>query len=59
MVPRPRCRIAGRLYHDNGLGSSQFARRYYGSRNCFLFLRVLRCFSSPGSLLLPYVFRQG
>ena len=25
----------------------------------FLFLRVLRCFSSPRSLLLPYVFRQG
>ena len=25
----------------------------------FLFLRVLRCFSSPGSLPLPYVFRQG
>ena len=23
----------------------------------FLFLRVLRCFSSPGSLPLPYVFR--
>ena len=33
----------------NGLGFSQFARRYYGNRCCFLFLRVLRCFSSPGS----------
>ena len=32
----------------DGLGSSRFARRYYGSRGCFLFLRVLRCFSSPG-----------
>ena len=25
----------------------------------FLFLRLLRCFSSPGSLLIPYVFRKG
>ena len=36
-----------------GLGSSHFARRYFGNRSFFLFLRVLRCFSSPGSL--PYV----
>ena len=32
-----------------GLGSSHFARRYFGNRGCFLFLRVLRCFSSPRS----------
>ena len=32
-----------------GLGYSHFARRYYGNHYCFLFLRVLRCFSSPGS----------
>jgi hypothetical protein len=31
-----------------GLGCSPFARRYLGNRTCFLFLRVLRCFSSPG-----------
>ena len=37
----------------NGLGSFPFARRYLGNRCFFLFLRVLRCFSSPGSL--PYV----
>ncbi len=36
-----------------GLGSSHFARRYFGNRCFFLFLRLLRCFSSPGSL--PYV----
>ena len=30
-----------------GLGSSRFARRYYGNHCYFLFLRVLRCFSSP------------
>ena len=33
----------------SGLGSSHFARRYSGNRVFFLFLRVLRCFSSPGS----------
>ena len=32
-----------------GLGSSPFARRYWGNRVYFLFLRVLRCFSSPRS----------
>ena len=36
-----------------GLGSSPFARRYSGNRCFFLFLRVLRCFSSPGSLHTP------
>ncbi len=35
-----------------GLGSFHFARRYFGNHCCFLFLRLLRCFSSPGSL--PY-----
>src|SRR5699024_3338689 len=33
---------------EAGLGSSRFARRYSGYRVYFLFLRVLRCFSSPG-----------
>ena len=37
-----------------GLGSSRFARRYSGNRVFFLFLRVLRCFSSPGCLLCTY-----
>ena len=32
-----------------GLGSSGFARRYSRNHGCFLFLRLLRCFSSPGS----------
>ena len=35
-----------------GLGSAPFARHYSGYRLFFLFLRVLRCFSSPGSLSL-------
>ena len=33
----------------SGLGSSGFARRYSRNRCFFLFLRLLRCFSSPGS----------
>ena len=36
-----------------GLGSFPFARRYSGNRCFFLFLRVLRCFSSPGSPRTP------
>ena len=37
----------------SGLGSFHFARRYFGNRVFFLFLRLLRCFSSPGSLCIP------
>ena len=42
-VRTPRCT-------PRGLGFSAFARRYLRNRVFFLFLRVLRCFSSPGSL---------
>lgn len=42
-----------------GLGCSRFARRYSGNRVCFLLLRVLRCFSSPGVPSMPYGFRHG
>ena len=45
-----------------GLGSFPFARRYSGNRFFFLFLRLLRCFSSPGSLCMvmywPYSDRS-
>ena len=34
----------------SGLGSFPFARRYSENRCFFLFLRLLRCFSSAGSL---------
>ena len=44
--PQPHGRI-------HGLASFPFARRYSGNRCFFLFLRVLRCFSSPGSLHTP------
>ena len=40
-TPRLRC-------HSLGLGSCAFARHYLRNHFCFLFLRVLRCFSSPG-----------
>ena len=40
-TPRLRC-------HSLGLGSCAFARHYLRNHCCFLFLRVLRCFSSPG-----------
>ncbi len=39
----PRGRLDGR-----GLGLSAFARHYLRNHCCFLLLRVLRCFSSPG-----------
>ena len=39
-----------------GLGCFPFARRYLGNRFCFLFLGVLRCFSSPRWLPRDYVF---
>ncbi|KAG9438446.1 hypothetical protein H6P81_021616 [Aristolochia fimbriata] len=48
-LPQPR-------FH--GLGCSHFARRYYGNRFCFLFLWLLRCFSSPGCLLPAWIQQQ-
>ena len=42
LQPRP-CR------NTAGLGSFPFARHYSGNHCYFLLLRVLRCFSSPGS----------
>ena len=36
----------------SGLGSFPFARRYSGNRCFFLFLTLLRCFSSGGSLCM-------
>ena len=41
---------------QHGLGRTPFARHYSGSRDFFLFLRVLRCFSSPGWHRHDYVF---
>ena len=38
----------------HGLGSSAFARHYLRNRCYFLFLRVLRCFTSPGVTSTAY-----
>jgi hypothetical protein len=58
-APQPRTRNACRLSHVLGLASSAFARHYSRNHCCFLFLWVLRCFTSPRSLHTPYVFRHG
>ena len=58
MVPQPRTCNTCRLSHTPGLASSAFARHYSRNHNCFLFLRVLRCFTSPRSLYPPYIFRR-
>ena len=45
--------------NKTGLGCSLFARRYLGNHYCFLFLRVLRCFSSPGLPPASGISHQG
>ena len=57
-VPLPPARNACRLSHAQGLASSPFAHHYSGNRGCFLFLRVLRCFTSPRYHHPPYAFRR-
>ena len=47
------------MTQGHGLGSSAFARRYLRNRYYFLFLRLLRCFSSPGSLHTPMDSEHG
>ena len=42
-----------------GLGCSPFARRYLGNHGCFLFLEVLRCFSSLRCLHPAYFIQRG
>ncbi len=58
-VPRPRIYNAFGLLRISGLGCSHFARRYFGNRYCFLFLRLLRCLSSPRSPLPPMYSEAG
>src|SRR5580692_7485309 len=57
-VPQPPVRNACRLSHAQGLASSAFAHHYSRNRYCFLFLRVLRCFTSPRYHQPPYAFRR-
>ena len=58
MLPQPRTRNTCRLSHAHGLGSSAFAHHYSRNHYCFLFLRVLRCFTSPRYHQPPYQFRR-
>ncbi len=60
VFPEPFCYVQQIIYAvrtpvctHTGLGSFHFARRYFGNHFCFLFLRLLRCFSSPGSPRIP------
>ena len=57
-VPQPRSCNPCRVSHRSGLASSAFARHYSRNHCCFLFLWVLRCFTSPRSLYPPYIFRR-
>jgi hypothetical protein len=58
-LPQPQPRNPCRVSHATGLASSSFARHYSRNHGCFLFLRVLRCFTSPRSLHTPYEFKCG
>jgi hypothetical protein len=58
MLPQPHTRNTRRLSHAHGLASSPFAHHYSGNHYCFLFLRVLRCFTSPRYHQPPYQFRR-
>jgi hypothetical protein len=58
-VPLPLPRNPCRVSRMTSLACSPFAHHYSGNRGCFLFLRVLRCFTSPRYHHLPYAFRQG
>ena len=46
-------------FESLGLGYSDFARHYFRNHGCFLFLGVLRWFTSPGSLRHPMYSDDG
>lgn len=46
-TPQHRTRNPCQVSHAHGLASSAIARHYTRNHNCFLLLRVLRCFTSP------------
>ena len=54
----PHCGPATRRCMHRRLGCSPFARHYWGNRLRFLFLRILRCFTSPGMALTAYEFNR-
>ena len=61
--PRVAVLLPRRRLNAGGLGCSAFARHYSRNHFCFLFLRVLRCFSSPRSppeqVRVPRLHRGG
>ena len=56
--PQPRTCNPCRVSHTYGLAPSAFARHYSRNHFCFLFLQVLRCFTSLRSLQPAYVFSR-
>ena len=52
-LPRNPIQPTTAVFQLYSLDCSRFARRYSGNRICFLFLRVLRCFSFPRSQPIP------
>ena len=55
-TPQPHTHNPYPVSHAHGLASSAFARHYSRNHNCFLFLWVLRCFTSPRSPHTAYTF---
>lgn len=53
-LPQPQPCNPCQVSHRTGLAYSDFARHYSRNHYCFLFLWVLRCFTSPRSLHTPY-----
>ena len=47
------------LFKSSGLGCSDFARHYFRNHGCFLFLQVLRWFTSLGLLQYPMYSDKG
>src|SRR5699024_6109786 len=58
-VPQPLTCNPCRVSHRPGSAPSSFARHDTRNDYCFLFLRVLRCFTSPRSLHTTYTFSDG
>ena len=58
MSQQPRARNPYQVSHAHGLAPSAFARHYSRNHFCFLFLSVLRCFTSRRSLQPVYTFNR-
>ena len=56
ILPATPILLSWQAWHNIGLDCFHFARRYFGNHCCFLFLKVLRCFTSLRCLLSIYIF---